>query len=437
MKTARIDCNGVKVVPSSIVPVQWITLPSTHQAEIYPIEDFLDMMGKMGEEILIERYIDQLNSFASLEDRMAVYDLAAWQAMAIINYGTANMLEIVGSPNSGKSTTAILAKELVDPSTSDPKNNPDIHNTIYKKDELAKMLSTRQVAIFDNFSNLKPAEQNTLCTIATGWSWEERILYTQERNQYRVKKPVIITALNSVVTQQDLRSRTVSLVADPDNRLNPLLDVYREWGEQCSMIRSGLFLLVSRTLRRLDKMVVERKSMNGRNLVSDAARAVLYELCEKVKEEKQLTLLVKDRVRARDVDEALLNSTTSQILIWIHSSDITYTLSKEKETFVPSSKMFRSFKDFLNDNVGNEFRIHGSKVSVEGNLAGTTHRQFGAIVGSYANDIHAATGWKIRNKRVAAGRGWVFKFDKDIYRFIQAREDKISEEDLSILMSDL
>lgn len=409
MQTAVIDRKGVEIVPSSSVPVMWHISPKLGYASLEDEDDMKDILGSESRDQLVKDFVSNMREFINVDSDMGLYDLISWLVMATMNAGTACMLELIGPSGSGKTTMAILLKNLCDPGGSDIKRTSEVHNTFYKKDELAKTLASSQITIFDNFSNLKPEDQNTLCTICTGWTWEERILYTQERATYRIKRPVIFTSLTNLATHQDLRSRTITLVVSDVHR-SLSIDVYEEWEKKAASLRYGLLNLVSKTIELIYNMKKSGRSINSRTLITDAAKMILLKLDPVYTNKSDIKLMqvIDSRRLDRDAEEAITNSTTNRLVIWVMYSKLFRGLTK---TEVPSGVLYDNFRIFVNENAGRKFRVQGDVVVLE-NLDHTDKpRMFSKNLSTYVHDLFAATGWKIRRPRNSKGRTWAFTLD--------------------------
>ena len=117
------------------------------------------------------------------------------------------LLLFYGPPGSGKSVAARFCLLLIDPpiSLALPNVGQDIS-------DIAAAAQQRHVVSFDNASKLSGAFQDVLCTCATGGEIMNRRYYKQgESIVLPIHRPVLITAVQPVVSRPDLMSRTIPI----------------------------------------------------------------------------------------------------------------------------------------------------------------------------------------------------------------------------------
>lgn len=117
------------------------------------------------------------------------------------------LLLLFGTAGSGKTTAGKLIVALLDPSES------LAMPTVALDDEhVAAAAQHRHILTFDNESKLTGAEQDLLCICATGGEIIARRLYSNsDIVTMPLHRPVIITALQPVVTRPDLMTRTIPI----------------------------------------------------------------------------------------------------------------------------------------------------------------------------------------------------------------------------------
>jgi hypothetical protein len=125
------------------------------------------------------------------------------------------VLLLYGSAGSGKTVAAKLIMMLIDPTESE--KLPSIG---MDTEHIAAAAQHRHILSFDNLSKLSAAHQDTLCTCATGGEIIGRRLYSNgDIAVLPIHRPVLMTAVQPVITRPDLMSRAIPVeFAPPANR---------------------------------------------------------------------------------------------------------------------------------------------------------------------------------------------------------------------------
>jgi hypothetical protein len=409
MRTAVICEKGVKVIPSQTAPVLWRYSTNTLVAEVDDFTEQIETLGEMGKMLYIDNYLEGIREFTTVVDDLDLLELIAWQTVATVNTGTANLLQITGRSEDGKSSTAVFTKELCDPTSADIKEGPDLHNGLYKKEDLAKTLRNRHVTVFDNLSGIAPRDQDMLCSIATGWRYDLRVLYSQRYLDLIIKKPLVLTALLAVTTNQDLRSRTITVAVTSDMK-NCKGDLYAKWVKESPRMRIGLMFFVSRVIARVNRLREKNRDLNDRSLWSDQARmeaALLMKAYPNVDKmsEKALARKVGERKRFENANEAILNSTTSLVIAWICNDPI---FIKRREVFLDTNECYIYYRRFVNENAGKIVNASGFSIEIAPAHMVKTVRSLGTRLGVAARDIQLVTGRRVINTKEENRRGWKF-----------------------------
>jgi hypothetical protein len=412
MRTAVICEKGVKIIPSRSAPVLWRYSTNTLVAEVDDFTEQIETLGEMGKQLYIDNYLEGIREFTTVVDDLDLLELIAWQTVAVVNTGTANLLQITGRSEDGKSSTAIFTKELCDPTSADIKEGPDLHNGLYKKEDLAKTLRNRHVTVFDNLSGIAPREQDMLCSIATGWRYDLRVMYSQRYLDLIIKKPLVLTALLAVTTNQDLRSRTITVAVTSDMK-NCKGDLYAKWVKESPRMRIGLMFFISRVIARVNKLREKNADLNDRSLWSDQARmeaALLMKVYPGVEQmsEKTLARKVGERKRFENANEAVLNSVTSLVIAWICNDPI---FMKKREIFLSTNECYIYYRNFVNENAGKIVNASGFSIEIAPANMVKTVRSLGTRLGVSARDIHLVTGRRVVSTSEGINRGWKF-FEK-------------------------
>lgn len=165
------------------------------------------------------------------------------------------ILVLLASRGSGKSTIAEFLKSLIDPSKAPLiKLLSDPHN-------LAIAATRRALIVYDNVSYISPDQSDNLCTLATGFGFSTRTLHTSdEETCFELSRPQILTAIDAIVTRDDLADRTLLVNLPPiqdkqrleKSELDAKLDAARP------KILGGLLTALSHTLAALPITKPER-----------------------------------------------------------------------------------------------------------------------------------------------------------------------------------
>jgi hypothetical protein len=105
---------------------------------------------------------------------------------------------------SGKTAAAEIIKGLIDPGKAALiKLQSDTH-------KLAVAATRRHLMVYDNVSHISPDQSDDLCRIATGFGFSTRTLHTtDEETTFELTRPQIITAIDALVTRDDLADRVL------------------------------------------------------------------------------------------------------------------------------------------------------------------------------------------------------------------------------------
>jgi Bifunctional DNA primase/polymerase, N-terminal len=105
---------------------------------------------------------------------------------------------------SGKTAAAEIIKGLIDPGKAALiKLQNDTH-------KLAVAATRRHLMVYDNVSHISTDQSDDLCRIATGFGFSTRTLHTtDEETTFELTRPQIITAIDALVTRDDLADRVL------------------------------------------------------------------------------------------------------------------------------------------------------------------------------------------------------------------------------------
>lgn len=410
MRTCVVTDDSIDVIPSNLSPVVWLTDGQTQECDIEEPESvFLNKDFLTTRKSKLKKFIKKFRRYVTAEDSEDVIDVLAWMVAATVNIGTAPILEISGASGDGKSTTALFIKELIDPTSAHIKEGPDLHQGFYKKEDLAKVLRARHITIFDNLSNLKPNIQDLLCSVATGWKYDLRLMYTQQFLALNIKKPLILTCLAPIITNQDLRSRSLSITVSKKHKVNSG-DIYYNWESDKASMRLGLLCLVSQVIQDVNEKRLRGEDLNARDLWLHTAKTAVMKIANyKGGDEKEIEKTIALRKVSRDVQESLTSSASAHVIAWIYTDKDLFF--KGNVPVRSTSELFIAFKKFIDETAGETLPVNGIPIEITLQKIPTNVRSFGILLSRIRNDIHSATGWMMSSKKSCGYKKIIFAKD--------------------------
>jgi hypothetical protein len=160
------------------------------------------------------------------------------------------LLFLYGGAGSAKTTTQRNLRRLVDPN-----RNPLGGNAATVRD-LRATVNGVHVISKENISDLSGAEQDFLCSLATGDAGgSERQHYSHDGvHVLSVKRPVVLNGITDCVTRPDLLARTIVVKLKEPTEYRTEIEMQRLERELMPSILGGYLDLFSATLRELPKV---------------------------------------------------------------------------------------------------------------------------------------------------------------------------------------
>jgi hypothetical protein len=175
--------------------------------------------------------------------------IVAWCVLALLNVERP-ILWITGQQGSGKSNTARMIVELLDPSASPlrsfPKDDEDWHR--------AALASV--VVALDNISRLSPTWSDILCRAVTGDSFVKRKRFTDnELSVGHFRIALIITSISPQAARGDLVQRLLPVQLEPlnDGHEMPARELQQLANRTRPAMVAALFSSIAQLLGQLDK----------------------------------------------------------------------------------------------------------------------------------------------------------------------------------------
>lgn len=198
---------------------------------------------------------DRLRELLNLPDDGTFQLLMTWCVVALMPTGPYPVVAIGGEHGSGKTLLAGILHDLVDPSRLPLRALP------CSERDLFIACSNSHVLCFDNISTMQHWLSDALCKIATGGGMALRQVFTDDCEVYfQATKPIILTAIEDVVTRPDLADRAIvlNLPAIPeDKRIDP--DAFAARFEACRPeVFNGLLDMMSIAIAMLPTLKPER-----------------------------------------------------------------------------------------------------------------------------------------------------------------------------------
>lgn len=128
----------------------------------------------------------------------------AWLITTLKNDIPYPILVFSSQQNCGKSTSASVLCEMVDPHQAKLVSKPR------SEEDLFISVSNRMLIAFDNLSYITDEFSDSLCRIATGGAFTKRKSYTDTDETILIaKNPLILTGIGDIATKGDLLSRSI------------------------------------------------------------------------------------------------------------------------------------------------------------------------------------------------------------------------------------
>ena len=174
--------------------------------------------------------------------------IVAFMLDALGGRGPHALLFFKGESGSTKTTHAKMVRALTDPNSRPVRSKPKELRDVYVAAIKSGML------VYNNLSSLPDWLSDVLCVITEGSSDSRRELFTDDdESVIFARAPVILAAVNNIVTQGDLGARTLyaGLAPVPDFERKTEPELWKEFNEAAPDILGALLAGLSTGLRRL------------------------------------------------------------------------------------------------------------------------------------------------------------------------------------------
>ena len=230
---------------------------------------------------------------------------------------------ITGPEGTGKTFTATLIKELVDPVGMKSTNN------ILPKDEnkLAMMLTQEQMTLFDNISYISKPVSDMLCQACTGGIHKLRELYTTNNVMQLPfhKMRILLTGISkTTIYAPDLASRILHYDALPGQTKESKNDLTKEYLENRPYILYAVLKTISLAMKEYNSRRNDYDTIKAKTRMTDFERfgsAIAYVLGDRNGEsidlyreimQSDMTMMVADDPLLQLVEEVLQGESTGE-----------------------------------------------------------------------------------------------------------------------------
>jgi phage/plasmid primase-like uncharacterized protein len=166
------------------------------------------------------------------------------------------LLVFYGTQGSAKSTTQEIIRMLIDPSVSNLRAAPK------KSEDILVAAANNWMVSYNNISHLSDAQQDDLCSVATGGALSGRALYTNhQETSVNIKRPVMINGIGDLITAQDLIDRCIVVELpeiEPENRKTEQ-EIMLEFSKEYAAIFGSLLDILAQTLKELPNVKLQKK----------------------------------------------------------------------------------------------------------------------------------------------------------------------------------
>jgi hypothetical protein len=198
--------------------------------------------------------VDLLRPLVNLPDDDAWMLFVGALVMALRDRGPYPVATLTGEQGSGKSGSAKIFRDLIDPSIASLRRQPK------EPRDLAIAAKNSWICCLNNLSDLPAWLSDDLCCLSTGSGFAVRSLYSDsDETIFAASRPVVLNGIEDFIVRGDLADRNVGLtlpkIAKRKRRTEADLD--KEFQRVAPLVLGALLDAVSVALRRLPKVRIE------------------------------------------------------------------------------------------------------------------------------------------------------------------------------------
>ena len=173
--------------------------------------------------------------------------VVAFMLDALGGRGPHAVLFFIGESGSTKTTHSKMVRALTDPHARPVRSKPKELRDVY-------IAATKSgMVVYNNLSSLPEWLSDVLCVVSEGSSDSRRELFSDDdESVIFARAPIILAAINNIVTQGDLGARTLyaGLAPVPDSERKDEPELWKEFNEAAPEILGALLTGLSVGLRR-------------------------------------------------------------------------------------------------------------------------------------------------------------------------------------------
>jgi putative DNA primase/helicase len=148
--------------------------------------------------------LNDLRSFFRLKSEADFVMMVGWVVGVMNPKGPFPILIFQGPQGSSKTTSCRFLQSIIDPSLGGVASMPQGERN------MAIAASNSYLLVFDNKSGIRPEVSDVLCRIATGCSYRQRKLFSDnDEITILLKNPILMNGITDIVTRHDLADRAI------------------------------------------------------------------------------------------------------------------------------------------------------------------------------------------------------------------------------------
>lgn len=417
---AKVNSESVEYSLTKDCPVRWRNPENAAPIYVASTGQIVDRFGDIKNLVqwTKERIFDY---FILPEEERAVFIGIIMSLLS--DRGTSPLIEFVGPHASGKTMAAQLLVDLIDPVKGGLAAQRGVSSLIAVSNaDFINVIQDRYLSAFDNASKLSVQWQDTLCQVATGINKDHRIMYVGAYTKVYAKKPIILTALNSLVTRPDLASRTETFHFSGKNfKIKPHL-LIDEWEKDKSFLFCGLLYLLRDAIAIFNRDAAE---------TGEDARRMWYNIADYLyyNDFHERIAVQEDRKSGSAIRSMVNSDTCMAIMAWLQDK----AENGQDEVNDLLIHLLSDFRSFIRERQGTKIRIKTKidtivwKVSSLDIRLPNTPRGFTWELNKHYHVIHRLTGWDVNANTQRVSGGYKREFIRDKIQYGKTLVDDLED----------